>query len=481
MRKVIKNYRRFPVEIKVSFWFLICSFLQKGISVITTPIFTRLLSSQEYGQYGVFQSWLDIVTIFVSLKLYAGVFLQGYVKQVNKYKFSSVMQGLSLTLTICWVLIYLIFKNFINQLFSLNTAQMLAMLSIIWTTSIFSYWSVEQRMANNYKTLISITLFISLAKPISGIILVLYCNDKVTARIIGIAVIEMVAYFNLFIKDMQRGKCFFDRQIWKYALSFNIPLIPHYLSTAILNSSDRIMIQYFQGESKVGIYNLAYSLALITTLFNSALLQTVEPWLYKKINLKEVKDIPKVAYTTLIIIAAVNAVLIAVAPEAVQIFAPSEYAEAIWIIPPVAMSVFFMYSYSLFAAFEFYYEKNNYILIATLIGAILNIVLNYLLIPIFGYYVAGYTTLVCYMLFSILHYIFMKKICKDKLPGEKVFNTKIICCIAAVFIIIGIIFLLSYKNMILRYSYIFLFMVFIVVFRKTIVRDMLKILFIKKE
>lgn len=63
MNKWIKKYQGMPVQVKASFWFLICSFLQKGISVLTTPIFTRLLTTVEYGRYNVFNSvWIDGVT-----------------------------------------------------------------------------------------------------------------------------------------------------------------------------------------------------------------------------------------------------------------------------------------------------------------------------------------------------------------------------------------------------------------------------------
>ena len=48
--KIITKYRKCSVQVKASFWFLICAFFQRGISVITTPIFTRLLSTAEYGQ-----------------------------------------------------------------------------------------------------------------------------------------------------------------------------------------------------------------------------------------------------------------------------------------------------------------------------------------------------------------------------------------------------------------------------------------------
>ena len=97
IKKGLNKYKNLPVQIKASFWFLICSFLQKGITVITTPIFTRLLSTSDYGQFTVFSSWLDICSVFVTLRLYYGVFVQGLVKfDKNRSAFASSMQGLSL-------------------------------------------------------------------------------------------------------------------------------------------------------------------------------------------------------------------------------------------------------------------------------------------------------------------------------------------------------------------------------------------------
>ena len=81
---MIEKYKKLPKPAKASLWFLICSFLQKGISTITTPIFTRLLSTAEYGNYSVFNSWLGIVSIVVTLDLFAGVYTQGLVKFDDK-------------------------------------------------------------------------------------------------------------------------------------------------------------------------------------------------------------------------------------------------------------------------------------------------------------------------------------------------------------------------------------------------------------
>lgn len=189
--KLIEKYRGFPVQMKASFWFFISAFLQKGISVITTPIFTRLLSTTEYGQYNVFNSWLGIITIFVSLNLSYGVYGQGLVKFENEEKvFSSSLQGLSTVLVTGWTIIYLVFRNFWNALFSLSTVQMLSMLVMIWTTAVFGFWAVAQRVHFQYKMLVLVTLLISVGKPAAGVFFVIHATDKVTARILSLALVD---------------------------------------------------------------------------------------------------------------------------------------------------------------------------------------------------------------------------------------------------------------------------------------------------
>ena len=481
-KKLISKYDSIPVQVKASFWFLISAFMQRGISFITTPIFTRLLNTTEYGQFNIFNSWLGILTVIVSLNLCAGVYARGVVKFNDDRKaFTSSMQGLSLTLTLVWTVIYFVFHTFWNSVFSLTTFQMLCMFVMILYANIFGFWSMSQRVDFKYQSLVVVTLVMSLAKPVLGIILVKVATDKVTARIFGLAVIEAIICAVLFMLQAIRGKKFFSAFYWKHALKFNIPLIPHYLSMTVLNSADRIMIGNMVNESSAGIYGLAYSISQVMTLFNSALIQTIEPWLYKRINDKKIKGISKVAYPAFIGIAGVNLLLIALAPEAVKIFAPPEYYDAIWVIPPVAMSVYFTFSYTFFAVFEFYYEKTKLIAAATSAGAILNIALNYIFIKIFGYYAAGYTTLVCYMVYAAFHMYFMRKICRERLNNEQPYSLKIYGGITALFLLFGFIFMASYDHIIIRYSMIAIMLMVIVIYHKKIINVIKNILDLKKK
>lgn len=471
MKKLLEAYKELPIQVKASIVFLLCSFLQRGVNFITTPIFTRILTTTEYGQYTVFNSWLQIITPIVSLNLWSGVYSQGVVKfDKDKSVYSSSLQGLSLFLISLWLIIYITFRNQFNSFFAVNTIQMIAMFIIIWSSGSFHFWSVEQRVDFKYKKLAFLTVVVSIVQPLICIFLIVYSTNKVTARILGIAIVQLIFYLGTFTSQIKKGKKLFSKRYWIYALRFNIPLLPHYLSLVILSSSDRIMISNMVSNEKAGIYNLAYSISMIMTMFNTALQQTIEPWMFKKLKSNKIEEIKKVAYPCFLLVAFVNLLLILLAPEVISIFAPADYYEAVWVIPSVALSVFFMFLYSFFASFEFYYEKTHYVTLATVGGALLNVVLNYVCIKKFGYLAAGYTTLFSYILYAILHYIFMRKICKIFLNNTQPYNAFFIFIIGIGILIIGIGCTLLYKYPFIRYIILLSIIVLCYIFRRFLLK-----------
>lgn len=480
-RAIVESYKNSSKYVKASVWFALCMFLQKGIGTITTPVFTRLMSTDEYGQFCVFSSWLGIATVFVTLNLYFGVFTSGLIRyEHDRDRFSSSMHGL-LTFMVCvWGIVYCIGFEFWNELLSLSTEEMIMMFLLIWSASVFQLWGARQRALFNYKKLVVITLIVSVATSILGVCLVSIADDKVLARIVGMVAGSFFVYAWVFSSDVVRGKCVFSAYYWKYAIFMAVPLIPHYLSAVILVSADRIMIAKMISESAAGIYSLGYSVSQVMTIANTAILQALEPWIYK--NIKDLKfgDIENIAYRAFVFIALLNVIFIAFAPEAVALFAPQDYYDAIWVIPPVVMSIYFTFLYGFFASYEFYFKKTYFISIATVIGAVVNIGLNYICLERFGYYAAGYTTLLCYIIFACMHYVFMNRVCHKYLSNFKPYNGKKIIAITSVFLIVGGVFLLTYENFLFRYGLITMLMVIIFYKRVAIKNNFHSILSIKK-
>lgn len=469
-KELLNKYKNLPIQMQASLWFMICAFLQRGISVITTPIFTRIMTTAEYGQYSVFSSWMSIITCFVSLNLYGGVYAQGLVKfESRRAQFASAFQGLLFTLTCAWTAVYLIFREPLNQLLSITTFQGILMLVLIWTSSVFQLWAQEERANFKYKTLVWITLAFSVCTPALGILFIYLSEDSVTARILGMALASILLYSWMFINQLKKGKSFFSKEIWIYALNLALPLIPHYLSQMILNGFDRIMISELVGDAKAGIYSLAYAISSIMIIFNTSLMSTVEPWVYRKIKERELNRISQIAYPCFVMIAAVNLLLIMLAPEVIRIFAPAEYYEAIWVIPPLAMGVYFMFMYAFFAMFEFYFEKTKYISAATLVGAAANVILNYVCIRLFGYVAAAYTTLLCYIIYVLMHYYFMRKVCREYLEDARVYDMKVLLAITAGFMILAFGIMILYEYLAIRYGMIGLMLVVVIIKRKKII------------
>lgn len=452
LKKFLKKISTQP-ESKAALAFLMCSVIQKGISFFTTPVFTRLLSASEYGQFSVFSSWQQICLIVCTLSISSGGFTTGLVKyDYDKNRYTSSMEGLSTLFIILFFSVCFLFQNAVSSFTGLKFEIVaLIFFDTVWVNA-FQIWSRKERVEYRYKKLILISLLISILTPTLGII---FIKKTIFAspfydRVASVIITDFIIYFSLFLNNYFVGKRLFVIKYWIYALKFNVPLIPHYLSQIVLNQSDRLMINNMVGSDKAGIYSLAYSLSMVMLVINDSINKTLDPWLLKKIKKQDYHSIKRVSYVLMVLVGAFNLMVIILAPELIRFFAPPEYYEAIWIVPPVAASVFFMFMYNFFADFEFYYGKTVNITFASILGAIINVILNYIFIKNVSYIAAGYTTLLCYIIYVIAHYHFMDKILKER-KINTVYSKKIIILISVIFLLIVLGIQCLYNTTVARY------------------------------
>lgn len=474
LRKYLDKYKGMSLPVKMAFWYLICSFIQKGIGMITTPVFTRILDESQFGRYSVYSSWYSIISVIVTLSISGNCFTRGLVvldDRKKKDELASSLLGLVMTQIAGFFVIYLIFSKWINSVTHLNTYLFAMMFVDLLMITACQFWTNYMRVDYRYRGIIALTLSYSILRPLLSILLVLKApvDLQVEARVTGIASANTLLFTWIFFFIFIKGKKFFVKENWKYALTFCLPLIPHYLSKTILNESDRIMIGSICGESYSAYYSVAYTMAAIMTVFNSAVAQSLDPWIYRSIKNKELSKIGPVSYRIITAIAVINFMVMAIAPEALLILAPENYSQALWVIPPVTASVFFTFMYDLFASFQFYFKKTKLIALGSCIGAVLNIVLNAIFIPKFGFIAAGYTTLVCYILFGVLHYIFMRVTCKKHLDGYRVYDPKIIFGIGGILVAGSFVMLLLYEHPIIRYCVLAAFIIVGIIFSKKII------------
>ena len=463
-----EKYSALSLPVKASLWYTVCNVINKAIALLATPIFTRIMTEEEYGTFAVFQSWYSILIIFTSLN----VFLGGYQKGLILYKddisrFTAAQLGLTTTITILFLAIYFFNVPFWTGVFDLEPLLMFAMFAELLLMPALELWSSQQRFDYKYKKYVGITMAMSLLTVFGGAIAVFNSNHKAEARVFSDAAAKGIFSGVLFILIFLTGKCFYNKEYWKYSLSFNLPLIPHYLSNYVLSQSDRVMIGRMVGNSQAAYYSVAYTISTVMVLITSAINNSLTPYIYKSIASGDKKGIKNTTRVLVILVAGLCVVTMTFAPEVIRVFAGKKYVDAIYVIPPVAASVFFIFLYSLFSTIEYYYQKTGFIAIATCICAVANLILNYIFINIYGYYAAGYTTVVCYIGLACLHYFFYRKVSKEEYCGN-IYDGKLCVILSVTFLAVMLIMALTYQYSWVRYGFFALVIAMTAIFRNQI-------------
>ena len=452
----IDKYRKMSVVVKASLWFVICSVLQKSISFITTPIFARLMTVEQYGYFNTYLSWLQIVAVFCTLNMHSCVYINGLAKNdgtKDNNKMAVSMLSLSFTITVILFVIYLIFREYINDAAGMDTSLFLLMFCEILFQPPLHFWIVKQRFEYKYVGMVLLSLGMTVVNAGLGVLFVINSaeNNTAFARILSIAIVQAIIGGTCWLIYTWKAKMIFSVKEWKRALKVQIPLVPHGLSVIVLASSDRIMINSMIGATAAGYYSLAYSIQFIVKSIKDSIVEAVKPWIYLRIKDKRIKEIRDLVYSMVFLVMTLSVIIMTLAPEIVLLMGGKKYLEAVYAIPPVIGSTFFMFVYNICIMFETYHEEVKKISIVSISCAAANIVLNYLFIPVFGYIAAGYTTLFCYIIFCVLHYFIMRGLCIRRYEGTQIFEVKFLVAMSLIVLAINILMVILYGYNLLRY------------------------------
>lgn len=470
--KLKTMYKNASAPIKASFWFMFANIAQKAISVITTMIFTRVLTKGDYGIMNTFQAWYGVLNVVVTLCIPIGVYSNAMIDYKDELdEFTSSMLTLITINTAFAAIIFYVFKAQLIGLLNIPTSMVYLLFLSIWLNPALDFWFVQQKFSYKYKKSVFISLFTAIGGAALAYLFVVYMPfNKAFSKTLGGSLLTFIVCLYLYIMMAKRGKVGIDKKYWKYALVFSIPLIPHFLSNQVLSSSDRIIISKMVSNEAAGLYGVAYSAATIIQIVSSSVNASWIPWTYQKLDKKEFDDIGKLAKPIIVVFALACFAFVIFAPEILRILADPKYKDAIWCMPPIILGVFFIFIYSLFSNIEFFYKKTKLIMIATSCAAVLNIVLNIMFIPIFGYIAAAYTTLAGYIALSVAHYFFMKKAQK-----AKIYDVKFIILVSIALTVSSFVMMAFYEHFIIRYVLIFIIAVIVFMKREYLMSVMKKL------
>lgn len=380
----------------------------QGINFLLTPFLTRALGTAEYGIITVYTTWVNILVPVLGLSTLSAiphVFL--LIDKERKDEYISSLLGLSLVTCIGFSIVFLVFIQPISSLFSLTplvfALLLIQTLGMICVNFAVAYYIQSKRPYQQF----ALTISVALISFILSLVLIYNIQNeesKYLGRIIGFAVPNVIAGILVIFLMLRKSRKFFIRDVWRYALPICLPTIFHNLSIIILSQSNRLMLQYMVGLDAVGLYGFIYTVTSILSVIWLALNNAWAPFYMEYIKNGEHDIIKKKTKGYCLFYTIMFVVFVLLLPEIGDIFGGEKYRSVVQLSFILALGFYFIFLYSFAVNYKTISKKTLSIASCTVICAVLNILLNYFLIPLWGITGSAIATLISYLALFLLHH-----------------------------------------------------------------------------
>ncbi len=386
---------------------IISTFILQGIAFLSTPIFTRMLGTSQYGQYAVFNSWVMITTCFMGLSMHSSIGTGLYHFSKDYLSFRNSILLFSTIICVLEFIIITISGVILSRYTSIGVwyAILVAILSFSHYIVNFAQVSFiyEKKAWNNF------LLSVAIAVLTTGLSIFLVWNmdelSRYLGRVYGVVIPYCIISVLMWIYLFRSNPASLEKKYCKYAFLVGFPIIFHSLSQNILSQSDRVMMQFMNiSNSEIGIYSLFCTLTSVLTVILNALNNTWCPFYYDDLNRADWSVIRKKSKNYIELFSILTFGFLMLSPEVLYIMADKSYGSGMDIIPVLSYSVYFTFMYQFPVNYEFFKKETRIIAFGTVAAGVLNIILNLILIPLNGMFGAGLATCLSYMALFIAHF-----------------------------------------------------------------------------
>lgn len=457
---------------KSGIWYAISNILVKATAFLTTPLFTRLLTQEQYGEYSNIASWVTILTVVTGFDAYTTVIRSKHDFDSDMDTYVSSVYIMNITVTIIVFALVYVFWDFLSPFFAIEKKYFSIIFPYLLVLPAYNLFMTEQRAYYKYKLFAIFTIVTTLLSAVVSVLLVLEMDNKLDGRVIGQYVPPFIFYILIAFVILVKGHKVKLKYV-KYAAVISLPLVPHLLSLNILSSSARIMLKQMCGAEMAALYSVDYNCVQIITILFDSVNKAWAPWLMDALHAKEYEQTKKISniYFGAMMFLCLGILLIG--PEIILILGGENYMKAIWALPPLLTACVFQIAYTMYVNVEFYMKKTISVAIATGIAAVVNIILNIILIPRFGFIASSFNTLFSYFVLYSVHYIYIHKIKVSFVFKTKIINLGLIfmICIMA---LIYLVYIFNFIRWILCLTYAAVIFCFIFKYKKELINIIFK-------
>ena len=413
---MISNKKINPL-LKSSIIYIVATIIGQGMTFLGIIVFTRLMDQNDYGLYSTYYAYVSVVTVLIGANLHYAL-NNAYIEKNRIKEFRKSVLCLSFVIMILSSVVVLLAGKILLNEFSVFIIVMLLLHS--YGFFVINYRMYSANMENDYKRKQWLLILPYAFQLIIPILFMLFLSQtSFEIRVIGSTVGVCGIAVLLFIEMMRYKGKLIDINDWKYALSIALPSVVMSISYMLMQQCDKVMITNICGSSDTAVYSVIYYLGYAIIAVDQAVAPVRQAWIYQKLDEQDVHEAGNIQKWYLVVIAILTTGLIMAGPEVVKIIAPSSYWQFEYIVPFV-VSACMMMLYRFYTEITLFYKKNMILSMCVCVCAIINIILNAVLIPRAGAVAACYTTVVSYFLLFILTGIVSGK-CMKHIYSKKVF------------------------------------------------------------
>lgn len=376
----------------------------KIISFFLIPLYTNVLSTEQYGIVDLVVTISTIVVPILSLNIAESVMRFNLDRDADRNKITKI--GLLVLIAGCAV--GLLFMPILGLFDKIADIKLMVYFYVIFSASSqVLLYDLRGKELLLYYSLGNIfqTLFIANFNIIFLVVLDLGIKGYLLAYILSFAIISIYAF--VVGKGYKAIKVSIDREKMLEMLKYSIVLIPNSFMWWIMNSSDHIMVTAMIGVAANGIYAISYKLPTLITTFTSIFNQA---WSYSAIKEEGAKDEEeynnKVFKNIISISMLIGIGMLCVIKPFLALYVSKDYYIS-WKYTPFLIIGLVYLTLGSFMSTSYTVHKDSFgFLFSGMLGAILNIILNFVLIPLIGVYGAAFASCISYVsvfIFRIYH------------------------------------------------------------------------------
>lgn len=388
----------------------------KAINFFLLPLYTKNLTPEMLGISDTVTSFTGLLYPILVMGLdsaYSAFYFEEHTQKHFSKVFNSILFCLFLTGMIP-VLMSLFAKPLSGMLFGTQDNYIVLILALLSVTLNlwFLPYTLELRMQNRMGIYGTITVTASLLMVLLNIYLVSVAKIGIYALVSSTVIVYVVKLLMLIVYTRKPFSFqLVDKGLLGKMLRFSVPLMPNTITMWILNLSDRYVLLYFWGEAAVGLYGVGSRFITVINLFISAISTAYTTFAFSNVENTEAKKQYACVLNLMYVILVGAAFVVSVfSKEIIHLMTAETYAEA---YKPLRDMLFAQVIYGIYTIINYgiyFAKKSKYSLASTTAGAAVNLLLNIIFIPNYGIEAAAVTTLIGYIVMTVVGYYFSEKV-----------------------------------------------------------------------